>query len=105
MDLEVRMQHSFVAFSSLLFSLLVYVTCCVAIAVLLGFVGCVAIVCKACGGGLGPTRETGKTTKLTAPGCDATDGLDVDVGTLRFSLLFSWVAAAVGPKIGLTVLS
>ena len=99
------MQHLFVAFSFLLFFLLVYVTCRVAIAVLLGFVVCVAIVCKACGGGLGPTRETGKTTKLTAPGCDATDGLDVDVVVLRLSLLFLWVAAAVGPKMGLTVFS
>ena len=99
------MQHLFVAFSSFMVSLLVNVTPRIAIAVLLGFVGCVAIVCKACGGGLGPTRETGKTTKPTAPSCDATDGLDVDVVVLRFSLLFSWVAAAVGPKIGLTVLS
>ena len=69
------MQHLFVASSSLLLSLLVYVTRRVAIAVLLRFVVKSAIVCKACGGGLGPTRETGKTTKLTAPGCDATDGL------------------------------
>ena len=60
---------------------------------------------KACGGGLGPTRETGKTTKLTAPGCDATDGLDVDVVVLRFSLLFLWAAAVVRSNMGLTVLS
>ena len=99
------MQHLLVAFSSFLLSLLVDVTCRVAIAVLLGFVSEFAIVCNMCGGDPGRSLKQGPTTKFTAAVCATTDGLGIDVVKLRSPWVFSEPVAVSSPKRGSNVLS
>ena len=72
---------------------------------LLGFVDEFAISCSMCGGDPERTRETGAASKFTAAGCAATEGLDVDGGSLRFSQWFREPVAAMVPKLRLSVFS
>ena len=70
-----------------------------------GIRGRFAISCSRCGGDPERTRETGAASKFTATGCTTVDGLEVDVGNLRFSLLLLLSAAVLIPLWKLGVLS
>ena len=89
------MQHLLVAYSSLLLSLLVDVTCRIAIAVLLGFVGEFAIVCSSWGGDPERSPKRGPNSKLTAAGCATKDVVAVGVAKLR---LPTWFLVSIAVK-------
>ena len=94
---EIRVQHFVAAFYRFLFCLLVCVVRRVAMAVLLGFVGCFAIVCRRCGGDPRRSLKQGPAPEFTAAACATVDVRGVDVGNLRFSWMFSETVAAASP--------
>ena len=89
------MQHLLVAFSSFLLSLLVDVTCRVAISVLLGFVGEFVIVFSRRGGDPERFLKQDPTSKFTAAVCTTMDVVAVDVAKLR---LLTWFLVSVAVK-------